>query len=152
MSSTAIISIWVLKFKVRGFKSECDDKQFDMILKPDCSYTEVTRITSNNMARYFGTYDKKSHFRLCTEIIDFLKYSKKMGKRDAKSGINLSLTANFRCPKRWPNQVFWLPGQGITTAAPNSIRYFKNTIGIEFPSTGINNLHIFVCSISKFLV
>jgi len=28
---------------------------------------------------------------------------KNMGKREAKSGINLSLTANFRCPKWWPN-------------------------------------------------
>ena len=30
-----------------------------------------------------------------------------MCKREAKSGINLSLTANFRCPKRWPNEVFF---------------------------------------------
>lgn len=51
LSSTAIISIWVLKFKVREFKSGCDDMQFDMILTPDCSYTEVKRITSKNVAR-----------------------------------------------------------------------------------------------------
>lgn len=40
MSSTAIISIWVLKFKVRRFKSGCDDTQFDMILTSDWGYTD----------------------------------------------------------------------------------------------------------------